>query len=170
MKQVFSFRFIAAALIVLSSVLVVPTIAQDESTPDVIMVTNTPAVALPVVTVEPTPVVEPTPAPEPSILDSLDFREFTPWLGAILLAIVIGFFYVAGKVVVQLAAGIPQFAWEGVRAGANSGLAELKKYVELTPNTLDDAAFAELEKKVLQLEAEVDALRRAPAAILSSQN
>lgn len=159
MKQVFSFRFVAAALIVLSTVLVVPTIAQDESPTDVVLVTNTPVVAEPIPTVEPTPVVEPTPIPvPPSPFETI--MANVNWT-VIILAVVLSFFGFLSLVVSKLAVSAPVALWEGGKATVRATYDDVKKIVDATPDPTDNLLWDTLQGKFEEWIKSVDEQRGA---------
>lgn len=137
--------------ILLTSLLAAPAFAQ----------TGEPTAAPP--TVEAT--AEPTPAPDvPPVDPAPDGNSellsiLLPWVGAIIIILIIGFTIVARAAIVEGAKQAPAFVVDAAVSALTTLFDRAGEYVRDTPNTVDDESLAELRRRFDELVAEIRAGR-----------
>lgn len=141
-NRIFAFMLIAWLLLGIA-----PTFAQDE-TPEVTEAPTVTASPVP----EPTAVVTPTPV--------IDEAQIPSWLFVLGLVFVAGFVAVAWVGIVNAAKGMPEWAKELLIGSAKSGVNSLDQYAKTTDNLIDDAAVAELRRRVTELEAALSVVQQ----------
>lgn len=148
--------------------------AQDASpTPEITIVTNTPAaVATPEATLAVAPIV-PTEAP-PVVVEVQPIPTAPPdnsftlkdiLVAVVLIAAIAGLTVVFREFIIQLGKSAPQWAYQAGLATETSVEKAVGDYVRATPNTFDDAIFDAFQKQLNAMKEEITKLRSdKPAA------
>lgn len=142
---------LAILLLVLSIALPFAASAQDTEVPPTVEVIETPVVTE---TAAPTAVPTEEPAPEPSPIDE---TAIPAWVFTIIVVLAVGVVSVAIVAIIQASKSWPPAARELLLSFLNTGVGELDKVAIGTDTKIDDAAIAELRKRLKQLEDELRA-------------